>query len=226
MEFSMDRILLVEDDEALSTGIKMVLENDKVEIVQCFLISEARCVLKEKKINLVILDINLPDGNGLDFLKEIKQGVNLPVIMLTARDMETDIVAGLSCGADDYITKPFSLAILRARVEVQLRKKDGLSTVQIGDYVFDFERQKFEKAGKEIELSQVEEKILKTLIRQKGSVVTREQLENYVWGDSYYYLDTNTLSVALKRLRNKLEDSKYIKTIYGSGYSWRDHLDE
>lgn len=222
----MDRILLVEDDEGLSTGIKMALENKDTEIYPCFLLAEAKKLLKKQDFHLILLDINLPDGNGLVFLKEIKQSSSIPVIMLTARDMETDIVAGLSSGADDYVTKPFSLAILRARVEVQLRRKQPAATIQTGDYSFDFEQQIFEKSDKRIELSQTEQKILKLLLKHKGSVVAREQLEAYVWGEGLGYVDANTLSVALKRLRSKLEDGRHIRTVYGSGYTWKETEDE
>lgn len=222
----MYRILLIEDDEALSLGIKMALENTEIVVLPCFLISEARKLLKKEEIDLVLLDINLPDGNGLYFLKEIKQTENTPVILLTARDMETDVVAGLASGAEDYVTKPFSLAILRARVEVQLRRKTSVAAIQIGEYSFEFEHQIFVKSGRKIELSQTEQKILKLLLKYKGSVVTREQLEAYVWGSECAYLDANTLSVAVKRLRSKLEDSGYIKTIYGSGYSWKETADD
>lgn len=221
----MNKILLVEDDEALSLGIKMALENAVTGIRPCHLLAEARKLLKKDEWDLVLLDINLPDGSGLDLLREIKQNKETPVIMLTARDMETDVVAGLTAGADDYVTKPFSLAILRARVEARLRGKNSAAVITAGDYLFDFEHQVFEKAGIRVELSQTEQRILKLLLRYKGSVVAREQLESYVWG-SGACLDINTLSVAVKRLRSKLNDAGYIRTIYGSGYSWKEVGDD
>lgn len=222
----MDKILLVEDDEALGIGIKMALENAETTVKPCILLSEAKKILDKEEFDLVLLDINLPDGNGLTLLREIKGSKNMPVILLTARDLETDVVAGLTLGADDYVTKPFSLAVLRARVQVQLRRKSSFQTIQISDYIFDFEHQSFEKSGRKIELSQTEQKILKLLLKFRGSVVTREQLESYVWGSEWAYLDANTLSVALNRLRSKLEDTEHIKTIYGSGYSWKERVHE
>ena len=226
---AINTLLIVEDDMTLCDGIAIALKNDAYKTEQAHTLEEARRLIMEGKISLVILDVNLPDGNGLSFLQEIKKSMQLPVIILTANDMETDIVTGLELGADDYITKPFSLAILRARVNTQLRKntEQNLKIVKIADYIFDFEHMEFSYKDRMIELSKTEQKLLRILVENKGQTVTRESLVDHIWTDGAQYVDENALSVTVKRLRNKLEDdsSQYIKTVYGIGYSWIDKQD-
>lgn len=226
---AINTLLIVEDDMTLCDGIAIALKNDAYKTEQAHTLEEAKRLIMEGKISLVILDVNLPDGNGLSFLQEIKKSMQLPVIILTANDMETDIVTGLELGADDYITKPFSLAILRARVNTQLRKntEQNLKIVKIADYIFDFEHMEFSYKDRMIELSKTEQKLLRILVENKGQTVTRESLVDHIWTDGAQYVDENALSVTVKRLRNKLEDdsSQYIKTVYGIGYSWIDKQD-
>lgn len=222
----MHKILLAEDDSALSNGIALAFQGDNAKITKCPNMKNAKENLSEQTFDLAILDINLPDGNGLDLLCEIKKRDNTPVIMLTANDMETDIVAGLEMGADDYITKPFSLAVLRARVHTQLRKgKATKETAFIQDmFHFDFHTMEFCKNNKSVELSKTEQKLLRILVEQKGVTVERNALIDRIWTDGADYVDENALSVTIKRLRDKLEDSpakpQYIKTVYGIGYTW------
>ena len=174
----------------------------------------------------MILDINLPDGNGLDFLKQLRKTSAIPVILLTANDMETDIVAGLESGADDYVTKPFSLAVLRARVNARLRAKEtqAKETLRIDDFCFDFSDMKFYKSDREIELSKTEQKLLKLLVSNPQITLERSLLLDRIWTDGAEYVDENALSVTVKRLRDKLEANsakpQYIKTVYGIGYVW------
>lgn len=226
---AINTLLIVEDDMTLCDGIAIALKNYAYKTEQAHTLEEAKRLIMEGKISLVILDVNLPDGNGLSFLQEIKKSMQLPVIILTANDMETDIVTGLELGADDYITKPFSLAILRARVNTQLRKntEQNLKIVKIADYIFDFEHMEFSYKDRMIELSKTEQKLLCILVENKGQTVTRESLVDHIWTDGAQYVDENALSVTVKRLRNKLEDdsSQYIKTVYGIGYSWIDKQD-
>lgn len=223
----MNNILLIEDDFALSNGVKFALQNSECNIIQCFSLKEAR-VIDMMNIALAILDVNLPDGNGLEYLKEIKSTSNVPVIMLTANDLETDIVTGLELGADDYITKPFSLAVLRARVNARLR---GVSPKKMSDYKserfeFDFSDMIYRVSGNLIELSKTEQKLLKMLIENKGITLERSVLVDKIWTDGAEYVDENALSVAIKRLRDKLEEMPakphHIKTVYGIGYRWED----
>lgn len=215
----MNKILLLEDDITLGNGIKMVLKNEQVTLVNT--LKDAREILKNNEFDLLILDINLPDGSGLDLMKEQKNlNSETPIILLTANDMEIDIVSGLELGADDYITKPFSLAIFRARVNNQLRrKKININKVfEIDDYYFDFDNMIYRKNQKIIELSKTEQKLLRLLVENRGHTLTRELLVDKIWGSEY--VDENALTVTIKRLRGKLEDNKYLKTVYGIGYTW------
>lgn len=150
----------------------------------------------------------------------------MPVILLTAKDMEIDIVNGLESGADDYITKPFSLAVLRARVNAQLRRGAPVrhSVIKIDAFQFDFEKMEFCRAGQAVELSKTEQKLLRLLVENRGQTLTRAILIDRIWTDGSEYADENALSVAMKRLRDKLEETpskpRYLKTVYGIGYTW------
>ena len=169
----------------------------------------------------MILDVNLPDGSGFDFLREIREKSDVPVMMLTVNDMEADIVSGLEAGADDYMTKPFSLAVLRARVNTLLRRRRRVRrAVRIDGYSFDFDAMEFFHEGRRVELSKTEQRLLRALMDNAGTALTRGQLVDRIWTDGAEYVDENALSVAVKRLRDKLEASKYIKTVYGIGYKW------
>lgn len=221
----LERLLLLEDDLALGEGVRLALQSEERPVTLCRTLAEARRALDEDgPFALLILDVNLPDGSGLSLLAEAKG--RSPVILLTANDMETDIVAGLELGADDYITKPFSLAVLRARVNTQLRrgKSDGSGLVEVGEFTFDFARMEYRKAGQLVELSKTEQKLLKVLVQNRGITLSRGDLLDRVWTDGAEYVEENALSVTVKRLRDKLEDipskPKYLKTVYGVGYTW------
>lgn len=172
----------------------------------------------------MLLDINLPDGSGLELLREIRaSGSHISVILLTANDTDMDIVDGLEQGVDDYITKPFSLAVLRARVNTQLRKTTVAAkeqVIQIDHFIFDFIRLRFSVNGNPVELSRTEQKLLYLLVENQGAPVSRGVLVDRIWTDGAAYVDENALSVTVKRLRDKLGAQKYIRTIYGVGYSW------
>ncbi len=219
-------ILLVEDDVALGNGIGLALQSDSIKITICRTIKEAWEKLQNQKYDLLILDVNLPDGSGLTLLQELRQRGNMPIILLTANDMEMDIVTGLELGADDYITKPFSLAVLRARVNTQLRRSqtDKITVIEMDDFSFDFERMEFRKKGDLIELSKTEQKLLRILVENRGQTLSRAALVDRIWTDGAEYVDENALSVTMKRLRDKLEDAPsqpvYLKTVYGIGYMW------
>lgn len=219
-------ILIVEDDIALSNGIKLALKSDDYLFTSAYNFEAAKTEIGSKQFDLIILDINLPDGSGLDLLSAIRESSSVPVIVLTANDMETDIITGFETGADDYITKPFSLMVLRARVNNQLRRVSPvrMSEVQINDFIFNFERMEFRKGNKAIVLSKTEQKLLRLLVENKGYTLARSELVDKIWTDGAEYVDENALSVTVKRLRNKLGDThskhEYIKTVYGIGYTW------
>lgn len=239
----MKSILIIEDDSALAAGLTRALTYENQITDSCKSIAAARAKLENASYDLLLLDINLPDGNGLDFLAELKTTYKIPVILLTANDMETDIVTGLEAGADDYITKPFSLAVLRARVNARLRACVTENTYNIqpvaagqpaghaaaplcfDDYSFDFDRMEFTHAGINVELSKTEQKLLRLLVENAGSTLSRSTLIDRIWTDGAAYVDENALSVTVKRLRDKLSAQNYIKTVYGIGYSWVDPSD-
>jgi len=181
----------------------------------------------QQPFSLLILDINLPDGSGIDLLRRLRaQGNPVPVILLTANDLELDEVTGLEAGADDYITKPFSLAVLRARVGAQLRRSGCAETgvFALGPFSFDFQRMEFRRSGIAVELSRTEQKLLRVLVENRGHAVPREVLVDRIWTDGAAFVEENALSVTMKRLRNKLERDpakpEYLKTVYGIGYAW------
>lgn len=221
----MERLLILEDDLALGEGVRLALQGDDRPATLCRTLAQARQALEEAgPFALLILDVNLPDGSGLSLLEEVKGRV--PVILLTANDLETDIVAGLELGAEDYITKPFSLAVLRARVNAQLRRGKGAGNevVETGEFVFDFGRMEYRKKGKLVELSKTEQRLLRLLVQNRGTTLSRGDLVDRVWTDGAEYVEENALSVTVKRLRDKLEEvpskPRYLKTVYGIGYTW------
>ena len=214
-------IIITEDDRALARGLERALDKEGRDIMLCAGLDEARTALETGNCDLMILDVNLPDGSGFDFLREIREKSDVPVMMLTVNDMETDIVSGLEAGADDYMTKPFSLAVLRARVNTLLRRRRRVRrAVRIDGYSFDFDAMEFFHEGRRVELSKTEQRLLRALVDNAGTALTRGQLVDRIWTDGAEYVDENALSVAVKRLRDKLEASKYIKTVYGIGYKW------
>lgn len=220
-------IQIVEDDRALSEGIAMALDGPELSFVSCMNIRQAREVFERTAVNLIILDVNLPDGSGYDYLKWVRERAQTPVLILTANDMEMDEVMGLNLGADDYMSKPFSLAVLRARIQALLRRSQKRQTeVYTEDgFSFDFARLIFRKNGREILLSTAEQKLLRLFTGNRGKLLTRSFLVDYLWSDGGDYVDENALSVAVNRLRGKLEDRReaatYIQTVYGQGYMWK-----
>lgn len=220
-------IQIVEDDRALGEGIVLALKEPGMEFVCHGSVKEALAAFERVLPELIILDVNLPDGSGYDFLKEVRKRSQVPVLILTANDMEMDEVTGLTLGADDYMTKPFSLAVLRARIQALLRrgKAKGTALYEEGEFKFDFDSLVFTRKGREVALSVNEQRLLRLLIENRGRVLTRGLLTDRLWSDGGDYVDENALSVTVKRLRSKLEDKRdgvsYIQTVYGQGYMWK-----
>ena len=214
----MDRILIVEDDKILADGIRMTLMQGSYEVDIADSLKEAREKLNDNQYQVIILDRNLPDGDGLEFCRRYREGCQTPVLFLTGRDREQDEIDGLVAGADDYITKPFRIGILRARVEALIRRNRTPSKYHFGNLVLDFEGRIYRKAGAELQLSRVEQELLYLLISHTGQTLTRDQLISRIW-DCAESVDENTLSVTVGRLRRKL-DVPYIQTVYGIGYRW------
>lgn len=216
----MKHITIIEDDIGLNNGIALALKQEDITFFQLYRLGDFQ---PSEPTDLIILDINLPDGNGFDFLRKLRQNSDVPVIILTANDLETDEVMGLELGADDYITKPFSLMVLRARIDKVLKKiNSSVNNVYTDDtYSFDFNKMEFYVDGSSVELSKTEQKLLRLLIQNKGQTLTRDLLVDRIWTDGADYVDENALSVTVGRLRKKLNAANYIQTVYGIGYSWR-----
>lgn len=224
----MQYILILEDDSDLSEGIQLALQDERLSFIICDTLAKARTAMECRKIDLYILDINLPDGSGLELCKEIRKHSKTPIVLLTAKDMELDIVTGLESGADDYITKPFSLMVLRARIRALLRRTGNETEKEYnkGAFSFRFETMDFYNNGTYIELSKTEQRILYLLVFNERQILTRERLLEWVWPDGTEYVEDNALSVGIRRLRDKLEMQPsrpvHIKTVYGKGYIWEN----
>ena len=226
-EAYMERIFLLEDDAVLSRGVAMALAGPERTVRRAERLGEAENVLARERFDLLILDVNLPDGNGVELLRRLRErGDDTPVILLTANDLELDEVTGLEAGANDYITKPFSLAVLRARVAAQLRRGAARQpeVFRLGPFAFDFQKMDFCRDGTPIELSKTEQRLLRVLVENRGRAVPRSVLVDRVWTDGAEFVEENALSVTVRRLRGKLEADpakpEYLKTVYGIGYTW------
>jgi DNA-binding response OmpR family regulator len=207
----MDDILIVEDDRALSQGIRLGLEGEGRRFIQTSTLDQGERALEERPFSLVVLDLNLPDGSGLELLRRLRARSALPVLILTANDLEL--------GADDYVTKPFSLAVLRARVNNLLRRAHSRRTVlELPPFTFDFQEMTYTRNGVPLELSRTEQRLLRLLAEHRGQTLPRARLLEQVW-DGGEFVDENALSVAVNRLRAKLTDAP-IRTVYGVGYVW------
>lgn len=212
------KIGIIEDDTSISEGIELILGTEKYEFRHFFCLNE---VEDPEKLDLIILDINLPDGSGFEFLKEFRKNYSTPVLILTANNTEMDEVTGFRLGADDYVTKPFSLMVLRMRIQKLLGKDIVSSTIERDGLYLDFSNLIFRKNGSEIELSKTEVKVLRYMTDNAGITLSRDRMIEQIWQDQDY-VDNNALSVTIKRLRDKLEDDEYrfIRTVYGLGYVW------
>lgn len=219
-------IMILEDDKTISFALKTYLEKFGFEST----IYESIDDVSEISLNdfdLVILDANLPDGSGFDYLKWIREDYDIPVLMLTVKDSEESILKGFAYGADEYITKPFSLPILKARIDnIFSRKYDHGDRLIFHDLKLDNASKSAFVKGNNIDLSRQEYEVLEILLFNRGINITREKIIDRVWESNLYGVNDNTLTVTIKRLREKLGDyGKYIKTSRGIGYRW-ENLDE
>ena len=230
MEEKIMHLLITEDDMALAQGLQRALQEKNRQVLCCKNIQETRQHLHQNQTDLLILDVNLPDGSGFDLLQEIRRTSDLPVILLTANDLEMDIVSGLEQGANDYITKPFSPSEMVARVKAQLRRctQYNEGTKEEGD-VLDFgglflNRTSHECVYNEVPLTltPIEFDILWLLCENRGKVISSEELFEKVWHEKYYKNSNNTVMVHIRHLREKMSaptgKSDFIKTVWGVGY--------
>lgn len=216
------KIMLVEDDAYLREGLCELLEKEGYSVESACNCSEGRNIFNKSVFNLVILDVMLPDGNGLELCTEIRnQGSDVPILFLTACDEEFQIVRGLDAGADDYVTKPFRLLELLSRVRALLRRRNSVATYQNRDLVVDIGTMSVKKNGENVILTPTEFQILATLIQNSGIIVTRNNLLEKIWDCDGNFIDDNTLSVHISRLRDKI-GADHIATVRGTGYRWEE----
>lgn len=217
-------ILVIEDDAAIRIGLKYCLEQENYVPELKENGNEGLEYLKTNDVNLVILDINLPDTNGFTLFKEIKKIKNVPIIFLTANDLEMSVVMGLDMGADDYIVKPFKAKELVARIKNVLRRNDNNNDniIRVRDIVIDMKQAKVFKDDIDVYLTALEYKILLSLALNPTVVFTREKLLADIWDVNEEFVNDNTLTVYVKRIREKIEDNpsdpKIIETVRGIGY--------
>lgn len=213
----MEKILLVEDNENIAEGLKFSMEIAGYDFVWADTINKAEVLADSQSFGLILLDVSLPDGNGFDFYKEYLEDSNIPVIFLTAKDDENDIVKGLMMGAEDYITKPFSSKELMARVKRIFMRYKRETSITCGGITFDMEKMEVNKSGVRIELSSLELKILQLMFLNHDKAVKREQVIDLIWKETGNDVYDHTITVYMKRIREKIGDG-VIKTIKGVGY--------
>lgn len=217
----MKKILLVEDNNSIILGLEYLFKEEKLEYLITKNKRDTLNILDKEKFDLVLLDVSLPDGNGFDICKYIKERKNTPVIFLTAKDEEKDVVQGFDLGADDYIIKPFRNRELISRINNVLRRKENLNNYLVsGNIKIDTDNCKVYKDEKEVVLTKLEYKILVNLFMNKNRLITREEILNDIWDIAGNFVNDNTLTVYIKRIREKIgdKDAKIIETVRGLGY--------
>lgn len=220
----MQNILIVEDDEKLSKELEKFLSQNGYEASRITNFENVINDILNSKCNMVLLDINLPGNNGEYICKEVRKTSDVPIVMITSVDSELDELISLNYGADDYITKPFNLQILLAKIATILKRTSSnnkdQTKINCENFILNLSKSTIEKDGKEIELTKNEFKILYYLVQNRGKIVSREELMNYLW-DSEMFVDDNTLTVNITRIRNKLEEvnlKDILETRRGQGY--------
>lgn len=217
----MKKILLVEDNNSIILGLEYLFKEEKLEYSITKNKRDTLNILNKEKFDLVLLDVSLPDGNGFDICKYIKERKNTPVIFLTAKDEEKDVVQGFDLGADDYIIKPFRNRELISRINNVLRRKENFNNYLVsGNIKIDTDNCKVYKDEKEVVLTKLEYKILVNLFMNKNRLITREEILNDIWDIAGNFVNDNTLTVYIKRIREKIgdKDAKIIETVRGLGY--------
>jgi len=223
----MTEIYYIEDDDNIAQAVKQYLQMKNYVVFTFSTIADAKAALQKHLPRLLLVDWNMPDGEGDMLCRWIRhRWRELPVIFLTVRDDSRDIVAGFNCGADDYVVKPFELEVLLSRIQALLRRTQNLSEnyLSCGDIYIDQDRMIVYCCGEEVCLSQTEYQLLLLLMRNKGKTVTRERLLNQIWDNKGDFVNDNTLTVTMKRLREKLNHPSCIKTIRSFGYRMEDGI--
>ena len=221
----MTKILLVEDDETIAFGIKSALKRKGYMCTSCASAGQAKDLFAEG-FQLILLDLNLPDGSGYDFCKWVKEREDTPVIFLTVCDDVKDITRGLDMGADDYVTKPFHIAVLESRIAAGHRRTsdDGGNVLSCGNIQLDREKMQVMVDGQSVDATALEYRLLEVLMENKGRTLPRNLILDKLWDTEGNFVNDNTLTVTVKRLRRKLMDTGYIVTIRGIGYRMEEKI--
>lgn len=228
----MARLLLLEDDQSLIDGLVYALTKEGFALDVAMTVREARAQLATQAYDLLLLDQTLPDGSGLALCEEVRAGGNaVPIIFLTAMDEEIQVIRALDAGGDDYITKPFKLGELCSRIRAQLRRSGMLRQQEqesVSEGTVRIEGGRAYRAGEPLELTATELRLLACFLRNRGQVLTREQLLAALWDEDANFVDDNTLSVYIRRLREKVERNpsapQHLRTVRGLGYEWREDV--
>ncbi len=221
------KIVMIEDDTTISFAVSTFLKRYDIDVVILDSLAAAERI-DLKNFDLMILDINLPDGSGFDYLKWLREFSDIPVVMLTVKNTDEYVLKGFANGADEYIAKPFSLPVLKARIDNLFRRKNLKSSEIICNALsLDLTSMTAKLNDENLELSRQEFAVLHILLENKNINLVRERIMDSVWGYDLYEVNDNTLTVTIKRLRQKLKHyGKYIKTVRGIGYMWEDPEDE
>ncbi len=224
----MKRLFLLEDDLSLINGLSFALKKQGYEVTVALTTLEADVLWERGEYTLAVLDVSLPDGSGFDFCKKIRQTSKVPIMFLTAADEETDIIMGLDIGGDDYITKPFKLAVFLSRINALLRRSENFGTAVTelisGGICIQLLKGEVYKRGELVELTASEYKLLCLFMENPDQILSQEQILGRLWDVGGNYIDNNSLTVYIRRLRTKIEDDpgepKRIVTVRGMGYKW------
>ncbi|MBB6713122.1 response regulator transcription factor [Clostridium gasigenes] len=225
-------ILLIEDDEDIAISLSFTLEVNQYKVILAKSIYEATKKLEENNIDLILLDKNLPDGDGIVFCKRLRNKYSIPIIVVTAANTEVDMVNALTIGADDYITKPFVVSVFMARIKALLRRVNKIEKekmIKSNEIIYYKETMKVEKNGVELSLNKREFELLSLFLYNPKSILSKNKILDKIWQQDGEYVDENIISVNIRRLREKIEDNpsdpKYIYTIRGLGYSWQQECE-
>lgn len=222
----MKKVLIIEDDIDLQEGIAFSLESEGYQILTADGMEEGWNIVLSEPLDLILLDCNLPDGSGFDLCIRVKAHIQIPILMLTARDTEMDEVKALELGMDDFMSKPFSLAVLKARIKKLLAKEEKSACLISNGVTVDKNNCKVYRNKNEIVCSKIEYQMLLYFMENKNQVLSKEMILSHVWDSQGRYVDDNTVSVNIRRLRAKIENDpqnpELIKTLHGMGYIWKE----
>lgn len=220
----MQKILITEDDRELNRTICYALEKEGYEVCPAYSMYEAKNIYLRENIDLVLLDVNLPDGEGFSLCRWMKEQKEASILFLTARDLEEDVLTGYNLGAEDYIIKPFSIKILKEKIRVVLKRGNSVmqNLFDDGFLKIDFDSARVEAGKKECAVTPTEFRLLRQFVLHRGQLLTYSVLLERVWDTEGIFVDKHTLAVNVNRLRRKIEDGEhqYISNIYGMGYQW------